>query len=200
MTDNAANLIWGVGALVLVGSAFLAHRVPAGRALKMGLAWIAIFAVGLAIVSQRDALGRIWGDMQRDLFGARQQVEGSTLRVPMSADGHFWVDAEINGQSTRLLIDSGASLTALSGETARLSNVDVDRGRFPVTLNTANGEVQAYRARAERLSIGPIDAHDLPIVVSDAFGRTSVLGMNFLSQLRSWRVEGRTLILEPNAG
>ena len=36
------------------------------------------------------------------------------------------------------------------------------------------------------------------MVVSPAFGETDVLGMNFLSRLKSWRVEGSTLILEPH--
>lgn len=197
MTDQAANMIWAVGALVLVVSAFLAHRVPMAQAAKMALAWIAIFAVGLAIVSQREAIGRVWSDMKRDLFGAQQQVEGESLRVPVSEDGHFWVNAEINGHDVRLMIDSGATYTALSRETAELGEVEIDSTGFPVTLNTANGRVQARRGRAARLQIGPIVAHDLPVVVSEAFGDTDVIGMNFLGQLRGWRVEGRTLILEP---
>jgi aspartyl protease family protein len=49
------------------------------------------------------------------------------------------------------------------------------------------------------LKLGDIVARDLPVVVSPAFGDTDVLGMNFLSQLKSWRVEGRTLILTPKA-
>jgi aspartyl protease family protein len=48
------------------------------------------------------------------------------------------------------------------------------------------------------LRFGTIVARDLPVVVSPAFGTTDVLGMNFLSKLKSWRVEGRTLILEPH--
>lgn len=200
MDDQTARLIWSVGALVLMVSAFAAHRVPIGQTLRMVIAWLAIFAVGLAIVSQRDAIAGIWSDMQRDLFGAKQQIEGSTLRVPMAGDGHFWVNTEVNGHSVRMLVDSGASVTALSAEAARRANITVNQGGFPVVLNTANGEVEAHRARAERLEVGPIVAHDLPVVVADAFGETSVLGMNFLSRLDAWRVEGRTLILIVNDG
>src|SRR3546814_2940963 len=45
--------------------------------------------------------------------------------------------------------------------------------------------------------LGGITARDLKVVISPALGDIDVLGMNFLSQLASWRVEGRTLILVP---
>jgi aspartyl protease family protein len=48
------------------------------------------------------------------------------------------------------------------------------------------------------LRLGDIAARGLGVVVSPAFGDTDVLGMNFLSKLKSWRVEGQTLILEPH--
>jgi aspartyl protease family protein len=47
-------------------------------------------------------------------------------------------------------------------------------------------------ARAE---VGDVATRELGVVVSPAFGDSDVLGMNFLSRLGSWRVEGRTLIL-----
>ena len=45
--------------------------------------------------------------------------------------------------------------------------------------------------------LGDVVAHQLPVVVAEEFGDDDVIGMNFLSRLRAWRVEGRTLILEP---
>lgn len=195
--DQTAGLIWGVGALVLVLSAFAARRMPLGQTVRLALGWVAIFAVAIVIVSQRDVFARIWGDVSRDLFGAGQEVQGQTIRVAMAEDGHFWVDAEINGRSTRLMVDSGATTTAVSRGAARAAGIDIDAGGLPVIISTANGDIEAQRARIERMTIGPIQARDLPVVVSDAFGDTNVLGMNFLSQLRGWRVEGRFLILDP---
>jgi aspartyl protease family protein len=58
--------------------------------------------------------------------------------------------------------------------------------------------IRAQTAKVETLKLGTIRAYDLPVVVSPAFGDTDVLGMNFLSRLKSWRVEGQTLILEPH--
>ena len=64
-------------------------------------------------------------------------------------------------------------------------------------VNTANGIVRASRGRAERLKIGTIERRDLAVHVSEAFGDTDVLGMNFLSSLSGWGVEGQWLVLKP---
>src|SRR3546814_20228572 len=64
-------------------------------------------------------------------------------------------------------------------------------------MNTANGTIRADAGTLDRLEIGGIEARKLKIVISPGLGDTDVLGMNFLSQLQSWRVENRTLILTP---
>jgi aspartyl protease family protein len=56
----------------------------------------------------------------------------------------------------------------------------------------------ARAASIEELRLGNVLARDLKVVVSPAFGDMEVIGMNLLSRLASWRVEGRTLILVPN--
>jgi aspartyl protease family protein len=67
-----------------------------------------------------------------------------------------------------------------------------------VVLQTANGLAPARTGSVEELRLGNIVARDLKVVVSPAFGDMEVIGMNFLSKLASWRVEGRTLILVPH--
>lgn len=127
-----------------------------------------------------------------------QQVVGRELRIPMAADGHFWARARIDGVERRMLIDSGATVTALSARTARTAGLRIDSGIVPVILQTANGTIRADTAHIATLRLGDIAAHDLPVVVSPSFGDMDVLGMNFLSRLQSWRVEGSTLILVPH--
>ncbi|MGY4397345.1 aspartyl protease family protein [Sphingomonas sp. UYAg733] len=135
------------------------------------------------------------------MFGADrggQQVVGKVMRVPMARDGHFWVQVRIGNSRRRMLVDSGATVTALSSDTAAAARLKVETPLFPMVLQTANGSIEAQTATAPELRIGNIVARDLPVVVSPAFGDMNVIGMNFLSRLKSWRVEGRTLILEPH--
>jgi aspartyl protease family protein len=127
-----------------------------------------------------------------------QQVAGKELRVRMASDGHFWVVASINGVQRRMLIDSGATVTAVSDRTARESGIDAGTGLAPVVLRTANGVAPARTGVIDELRVGNIVARNLRIVTSPGLGDLDVLGMNFLSKLESWRVEGRTLVLVPH--
>lgn len=127
-----------------------------------------------------------------------QKVVGKELRVRMSPDGHFWLLASINGVRTRMLIDSGATVTALSDSTARSAHIETNRGLTPVMLRTANGVAPAETGSVDELRAGNIVARNLKIVTAPGLGELDVLGMNFLSQLQSWRVEGQTLILVPH--
>lgn len=190
---QTAGLIGGIGCLVLALSSLIARRIPLGQAAKMALAWVAIFLVAALIVGQRHEFARIWNDA----FGGSQQVQGSAMRIEIADDGHFWADAQVNGRAVRFMIDSGATTTAMSRASAAAAGVSVSDSGFPVSIDTANGTVAARRARIDRLQIGSIQASDLAIVVAEEFGDTDVLGMNFLSQLESWRVEGQFLILQP---
>jgi aspartyl protease family protein len=116
----------------------------------------------------------------------------------MSPDGHFWAKVSINGVERRMLIDSGATITAISDKTAADASIEPDASLVPVVLRTANGLAQVQTGTIEELRVGNARAKNLKVVISPSLGGLDVLGMNFLSKLKSWRVEGRTLILVPN--
>ncbi len=191
--DRAAQFALYAVMLILPLSALVARRIPLAPVLKMALAWVGIFAVGLLLASQRDRLSGL-----TTLF-SDQQVTGSETRIRMADDGHFWADVTIDGIDRRMLIDSGATTTALSTATAKAAGLDDDESPFPVLISTANGDVTARTATAKQITIGSITARDLGVVTSPAFGDTDVLGMNFLSRLGSWRVDNSTLILTPKS-
>lgn len=127
-----------------------------------------------------------------------QEVVGGETRVEISPDGHFWVTASINGVERRFLIDTGATLTAISPTTATAASVPEKAIRQTINMRTANGEVRAELATIGELRFGNIVARDLDSVIAPGLGETNVIGMNLMSRLASWRVEGRTLILVPN--
>lgn len=192
MSDGAQIALYML-MLALPLSAFLARRVPLGQTLRMAVAWIGIFAVAALLFAQRDRIMPMW----ESLVGSDSGVTGRTTRIAKGADGHFRARVSINGVERTMLIDSGASTTALSATTARAAGVALDGSPFARMIETANGPVTASAATIGQLTIGDIDARDLPVVVSEAFGDTDVIGMNFLSRLRRWRVEGNSMILEP---
>lgn len=197
-----ANMLWLLGGLVLAGAALLSHRPSLGAFVRALLGWAVVAGIAWAIIAHRDRVETAMASVAERLGIGGQTVVGDTVRIDMSTDGHFWARATVNGTPKRLLIDSGATITALSPGTASAAGIMLPAAGtgFPVTITTANGTVIAQRGRIDSLRVGSLETRDLGVVVSASFGTVDVLGMNFLSRLGSWRVEGRTLILEPKAG
>ncbi|PZQ61237.1 MAG: TIGR02281 family clan AA aspartic protease [Sphingomonas taxi] len=185
-----------LGALLL--AALAARRVPVLRTLVSLAIWIGVGVLLYAAITERGRFDPWLGRAAAALDLDGQKVAGEETRVRMSGDGHFYVRARIGGVEKRLLVDSGATITALSPDTAAAAGVEVKPSVFPVLLKTANGTIRADTGEVAELRFGNVVARDLAVVVSPAFGDVDVLGMNFLSRLKSWRVEGRTLILTPH--
>ena len=174
------------------------HRIPILRTLvNLALTALLIGAVVLAF-GQRERFDPYVGRVAAAFGLSAQEVVGKEVRIRMDPDGHFWIRAKIDGVEQCLLVDTGASVTALSARTAQRAGLKTRVEPFPVLLRTANGTIRPETAEVGELRFGTIVARDLPVVVSPAFGDMNVLGMNFLSRLKGWRVEGRTLILTPH--
>lgn len=187
--------IYALAAALLI---MLLQRIPyVGRivrfAVSLGLLTFLIFVILIQAPYQPN-LARFADHLGVD----NQTVSGKELHVPLSPDGHFWVAASINGARTRMLIDSGATVTAISPETARAASISTGTGLTPVVLKTANGLATARTGSIEELRVGNIVARNLKIVSGPGLAGIDMLGMNFLSKLQSWRVENGTLILVPH--
>lgn len=178
----------------------VARRIPGLRALISLASWVAILILMVVAVGQRQTFDPYVARALQFLHLEDQRVEGGETRIRMSPDGHFWIRAKIGGIEQRMLVDSGATVTALSARTAAAAAADlaVGDGIVPVLLTTANGTIRAQSATVDEMRLGNIVARDLPVVVSPAFGDVNVVGMNFLSRLKSWRVEDNVLILVPH--
>ena len=192
---------WQTLALYAVGIALvliLLQRIPVvGRFIRFAVSF-GLFAFLIFMLLQQAPYQPTLARFTESLGIDDQRVVGNELRVRMSADGHFWVNASVNGVPRRMLIDSGATVTAISADTAREAAVETGTGLTPVVLKTANGMAPARTGSIEELRIGNIVARNLKIVSAPGLGDIDVIGMNFLSELQSWRVEGRTLVLVPH--
>ncbi len=194
------NPEWQQLALYAVGAALLLillFNIPyAGRMLR-ALFSFAMLAFCLFLLFQQAPFDPNLARLTAKLGIDGQDVTGEDVRIRMASDGHFWAQVSINGVERRMLVDSGATVTALSQQTADLAGVARGAGLVPVLMRTANGTIRAETGTVDQLRLGGIEARNLKVVVSPALGNIDVLGMNFLSQLAWWRVEGRVLILAP---
>ena len=191
MEDQAPQAIYYIIAAVFVASSLIGMRQPVGKTLKMVLAWVAIFGVGFILFSFRGEFTSIGQRLKAEALGT-EIVKGEEVRIPMANDGHFWVSAKVNGHDVRFMIDSGASTTTISRNVAVAAGVPI--GNEHVMVQTANGVARATKAYANRLQIAHIERLDFPIDINEN-DDTNLLGMNFLSTLQSWRVEGTYLVM-----
>lgn len=196
--EDGPSLVWGIIMVMLLVSSLAARRLPIGQMAKMALAWIAIFTLFFVVFSFRFEFLAIWERTKAEFDGtAAQTIVGEAVQIKRQDDGHYWVQVEVNGKDVKFLIDSGATTTAVNSATARETGIDVDVSGYPVIINTANGRITAQRGSAQSLQLGPIELKDHKVVVSESFGDTNVLGMNFLDGLSSWKVESNVMTLQP---
>lgn len=182
--------------IVLIAAGLIARCLPLRQYAKMIGAWIAIFFLIFVIFSFRPEMAMMWDRVKGELTGApRQSMEGDKLRLVRQDDGHFWLRASINGVNADFMVDSGATVTAMSDALARKTNVELD-GR-KILLETANGQIEARTGNVAEFRIGDFQVDDLDVVVGDNFGDVNVVGMNFLDSFASWKVQGDVMELTP---
>jgi len=193
MSNSSPYILYYAMGVLLVLSSLLATRLPLGKALRMGLAWVGIFAGFFILFAFRGEFQNFGQRLKAEALGS-SVANGAELRIPLADDGHYWVDASVNGRSARFLVDSGASVTTISSDMARNAGVPSNGRRWVV--ETANGAAPIIQASADRLEVGSIARTDFPIDINER-DQTNVLGMNFLRSLSGWQVEGNYLVLRP---
>ncbi len=180
-------------AIMLVAGSLIGRRSRFGSALTMLLAWLTIFGAGFVVFTFRDDLGYVAQRLRSEATGEPVEV-GRQIRIPMAIDGHFWVEGRINGVPARFLIDSGATMTTVDRATAALSELAIDPNRSQL-VRTGNGIIRVALGRADSLDVAGVARRDMRVHIA-ANDDMNVLGMNWLSSLKRWGVEGRWLILE----
>ncbi|MDP1907392.1 MAG: retroviral-like aspartic protease family protein, partial [Hyphomicrobium sp.] len=115
-------------AVMLVVGMLISRR---GRVARLGttlLAWVAIFGAGFVLLTFRDDLGFVLQRLKSEATGA-PVVQAGQLRIPQSIDGHFYIEAFINGRPVRFLVDSGATMTTIGRATATRVEVTISDQR-----------------------------------------------------------------------
>ncbi len=180
-------------AIMLVAGSLIVRRERFAKLATMALAWVAIFGAGFILFPFRDDLGYVAQRLKTEATGD-PLVVGQEVRIPMAIDGHFWVQGSLNGLPVKFLVDSGATMTTVGRDTAAKAGIAVSQDRNQI-VRTGNGMLRVASGRAESLSVGPIERSDVGLHVAEN-DDLNVLGMNYLSTLQRWGVEGRWLILQ----
>lgn len=196
--EDTPYLIYAILLLVLMASGLIARRLPMKHYAKMIAAWVGIFAVAFVLMSFRPEMSMAWERIKGELTGApRQSSDEQGIRLVRQDDGHFWLRAAINNQNVDFMVDSGATTTAINANTARQIGLKADSSKLPIELETANGRISVASATVPSIVVGEYQVDDHDVVISDKFGDTNVVGMNFLDSFGTWSVTGDVMQLKP---
>jgi aspartyl protease family protein len=117
-------------------------------------------------------------------------------RLDMNAQGHFIAQFRMNGRQVEAMVDTGATTVAINKSTARRLGINVAPADFKYSVSTANGQIKVARAVISTIEIGGVRVRDVEAaVLDDRALEGTLLGMSFLRQLKSFRVEDNELIL-----
>lgn len=136
------------------------------------------------------------GNPEASVADTRTNQSG-TVTLPAGKYGHFLTEAEINGHDIDVMVDTGASLVALSYEDAWRAGIFVNPSDFTHAAQTANGIARVAPVTISRIEIGDIVVRDVKGVVSErGASKRTLLGMSFLGRLSRVEMRGSTLVLE----
>jgi aspartyl protease family protein len=189
--------------LVFIGGGMLgSYRGRAGTMVRDAVTWLALGLGLVAIYAYKDELmpiaARVVGEL---LPGSAMTVEQSSggvteVRIRKRLDGHFTANVGVNGKEISMIVDTGASSIVLRPQDARKAGIDVKRLTYRVPVLTANGRTLAARVRLEEVAIGPLDRKKVDALVAQPGALSqSLLGLSFLSRLRSYEFSGDFLTL-----
>ena len=190
-TASVVSAVGGSFSLVAVPTQLFAHS---GSSATVGLAsTISLVTLVIAALSAGTLADAV--DRRRLLLGGHAGLGATYLAL--------WLNALLGVDSVAVLlvlvalqgISFGATMTTIGRADADKAGVQVTGGRDQL-VRTGNGVIRVSSARADRLNVGGIERSDVGLHVAENED-LNVLGMNFLSSLDRWGVEGRWLILKP---
>jgi aspartyl protease family protein len=112
-----------------------------------------------------------------------------------ASDGHFYVDADVNGARIRFLDDTGATFVALSPDDARSAGLRVFESDYTARTTTANGVTRVAPVTLRQVELDQMQLFDVRAVVLEKPMPVSLLGMSFLSRLQSYESRSDELVL-----
>ncbi len=165
------------------------------------IVWLGAGLIGLALLTPSLRSGEKPGpaNQSKPRYSASPQAvpgpagNGFARReIFRAADGHFYLDAQVNGARVTFLVDTGASLVALSAADAQRAGIALPSER--ATARGVGGEVEVMPVMIDRLAAGPLEARQVPAaIVPDV--PVSLLGQSFLERVGTVEIRGDTMVL-----
>lgn len=196
-SEDEPRLVYMVGWLALLSAGFVFSRqLKLRESLRNIAIWVAIAAVLGIGYSYRDELSDIRARVTSEFVpGDAVETGDHTLVLTQDDSGQFQIYGSVNGTRIRFMVDTGASEIVLSPADARRIGIDESHLVFNRSYETANGIGYGAATTLPQLSIGPIQLWNVPVSINRTEMDSSLLGMAFLKQMKSFEIRGRRLTI-----
>jgi aspartyl protease family protein len=163
-------------------------------------------SLGVISLAVASALVTAWWLNHADLRGQAQAAtpvaayaaaEGVPAQVLKAADGHYWADARIDGQAIRVMVDTGATVVALTPADALRLGLRLTAADFTGTVITASGPVRAAPVQLSAVAVAGARVDRVEALVVEQGLPHSLLGMSYLGRLSSFSATPAGLTLRP---
>ncbi len=191
------------------------------NALKLAAVWIGLACIGVIGFTNSDLVRDVLGlrlEIEDDASArpasdepaatddeeppsegrsASRATLGRTVELKAGAHGHFYSRVHVNGRAVQAMVDTGASIVALTFEDARNAGIHVRDGDYTHRVSTANGVARVAIVTLDSVAIQDIVVRNVRAAVAEP-GKltTTLLGMSFLGQLRRAQMSRGVLLLE----
>lgn len=153
----------------------------------------------------KDVIGAITGkdpsaSADAESHAASSEDENRSLYdVTLTANdqGHFETEAELNGRSVDVMVDTGATIVAMTYEDAERAGIYLNPSDFTHSVATANGQAKVAPVTISTIAIGPITVRNVEGAVAES-GKLhkTLLGMSFLGRLTRVEMRSKNLVLQ----
>ena len=173
-SDDLPRLIYLGLLLVAVAGYFIAgNRQSFGKTAQQAVIWAFLFLGAIAIAG-------LWPEIRRQALPQEATQRNGGLELRPADDGHFYVQAQVNGIDITFLIDTGASDIVLTEADARTLGFDTSTLAYTSRAQTANGTVDTAPIRLDTFKLGDFEDHALRASVNGGDLDSSLLGMSYL--------------------
>ena len=193
--EQFGRLVYLFPIAALLGAGILVSRRSWGENMRHLAIWILIaLALVTAYLYRHDAAAigdrLLAGLMPGRAFVTTGSDGAQEVILQKAMNGHFQADVVVNGQSISMLVDTGASMIALTQADARRAGIPPEKLTYSMTVMTANGLARAAPVTLDEIAVGPIVRRNVRATVAER-GRLdqSLLGMSFLATLSSLQMQ-----------
>ena len=172
-------------------------RNAVAEALSVATAWMIVFSIAVLSYTYRLEVMAIAERVASEFVpGMVTEGPAGEAIITKRQNGHFVVDARVNGTRAAFLFDTGASSMVIRAEDADKLGIDFGTLNFSISVSTANGAALAAETTLARVAVGRIAVKNVRALVAKPGALTeNLLGMSFLEKLASYTVENNKLIL-----